>query len=184
MTGVSAIAASRVHGLLDRCLRPVEDAAAIIGGSMMLVAMILSSLDALMRYALNAPLTFQYHLTENYLMVGLVAMPLAWGFRTGGYIRIEGLIHALPGRASDWVLRAGLLVSSIYIAVLAWTAGKHFLDVYRSGEVHFGVIDWPVSWSWIWVPVGCGLLALRLLLMAFGPAGELAGKHDAAEEGV
>ncbi|WP_323032441.1 TRAP transporter small permease [Paracoccus sp. (in: a-proteobacteria)] len=166
---------------LDRILRPIENIAALLGAAMMLIAMVLVSADALMRYAFNAPLTFQYTLTEQYLMVALVCLPLAWGFRTGGYIRIEGLIDRLPQALREKVLRAGLITSAVYVAALAWTAGGHFWKAYTTGEVMFGVIDWPVAWSWVWVPVGCWLLAARLLLMSFGPRTQLEADPHAGE---
>lgn len=172
---------SGLHALLDRSLRWLEDLSAALAGAIMFAAMVLVSLDALLRYLFGAPLTFQYYLTEKYLMVGMVALPLAWGFRTGGYIRIEGLVQALPRRLRTLVLRAGLLVSAAYIAVLAWLGGAYFISALRKNEVVIGVFDWPVSWSWIWIPVGCGLLALRLILTAIGPAGALVAKSAHAE---
>jgi TRAP-type C4-dicarboxylate transport system permease small subunit len=173
-----------LHGQLERLFRPIEDLAEIIAGVMAVAAMLLVSADALLRYLFNAPLSFQYHLTENYVMVAMVMMPMAWGFRTGGYVRITGLIQPVPHAGRRLLIRAGLLVSAAYIAALAWVAGIQFLDAYQSDEVEFGVIDWPVAWSWVWVPVGLGLLTLRLLLAAFGPEGQLEIKHDAAEEAV
>lgn len=166
----------KLHALLDRSLCWMENVAAAFAGAIMLLAMVLVSLDALLRYIFGAPLTFQYYLTEKYLMVGMVALSLSWGFRTGGYIRIEGLVQALPRGLLVSILRAGLVLSAGYIATLAWLGGAYFLSAVRKNEVVMGVIDWPVSWSWVWIPVGCGLLTLRLLLVATGPdAGLVAG---------
>ena len=169
---------------LDRALRLAEAAAAAVAGFMMLAAMVLTSADALMRYGLNRPLNFNYFLTESYLMVGIVCMPMAWAFRTGGYIRISFLLHMLPARLGLVLLRVGLLASVAYIADLAWLAGMEWFRLFRTGEVEMGVIDWPWSWSWIWIPIGLGLLVLRLLLLAFGPAAVLTIIHDAEEDGV
>lgn len=166
---------------LDRILRPLENLAALMAAVMLMAAMVLVSADALMRYAFNAPLAFQYVLTESYLMVALVCLPLAWGFRTGGYIRIEFLLNSLPEKPREIVMRVGLIISAAYVAVLGWTAGEHFWGSYTSGEVMFGVIDWPVAWSWVWIPIGCGLLALRLLLTTFGPPAQLKPDPRAAE---
>lgn len=173
---------SALYRVLDPPLRLLENVAVVVAGLLMLIAMVLVSADALLRYLVNAPLTFQYYLTEKYLMVGLVCLSLAWGFRTGGHIRIEGLVQHLPKALSNAVLRVGLLVSAGYIAVLGWLGGKHFLHAFRLDEVVIGVFDWPVAWSWVWIPLGCGLLALRLLLTALGPTAKLHEKHEHAEE--
>jgi TRAP-type C4-dicarboxylate transport system permease small subunit len=155
-----------------------------VGGIMMLAAMVFTAADALLRYLFDAPLSFNFYLTENYLMVGLMTLPMAWGFRTGGLIRITAALELLPGIGRQLLLRAGLLVSCVYVATLAWLAGIHFLDTYQRGDVQMGVIDWPVYWSWVWVPVGLGLLSLRLLVTAFGPARALEVEHSAEEDAV
>jgi TRAP-type C4-dicarboxylate transport system permease small subunit len=161
--------AAAIHGALERALRLVEVVAAIIGGIFMLAAMVLTSADAFMRYAFNAPIVLNFYLTEKYLLVGLMTLPMAWGFRTGGYIRLVSILYLLPPLATSVLLRCGLLVSAGYVATLAWLSGTHFWEVYQSGEVQMGVIDWPVAWSWLPVPVGLGLLALRLIMIVLGP---------------
>ncbi|MCC3304340.1 TRAP transporter small permease [Sneathiella sp. HT1-7] len=167
--------------LLDRILRPLENGAAIIGAAMMLAAMIITTFDALLRYTINRPLSFNYFLTEQYLLVGLVCLPLAWGFRTGGFIRITFLLHVIPQNVGNLLLRVGLLVSSMFCADLAWMSGQNWYEIYSKGLVEMDVIDWPVHLSWIWVPIGCGLLSLRLLLSVFAASEDLIVEHTAEE---
>ncbi|MBE2276763.1 MAG: TRAP transporter small permease [Rhodobacteraceae bacterium] len=162
-----------VFRVLDRPLRIAEVTAAAIGGAAMLIAMVMTSADALLRYGFNAPISFNYHVTEKYLMVSMIALPLAWGFRTGGYIRITMLFGIVPRGTRDLILRVGLVASGTYIGVMAWLTARHWYETYVNGDVIMGVIDWPVSWSWIWVPIGLTLLAARLFLTAIGPAADL-----------
>jgi TRAP-type C4-dicarboxylate transport system permease small subunit len=177
----AASPAAGLHTSCDRVLRWLEDTALAVAGVVMVAAMFLTATDATLRYAFNAPLTFQQYLTENYLLVAMTNLSFAAGFRMGGYIRIEGILHQFPSAIVAVLLRIGLLVSAVYMAVLAWTAGVKFLDFYLRGAVVFGEIDWPISWSWVWVPIGCGLLALRLLLTAAGPARDLIIRHSAED---
>ncbi|RJG03298.1 TRAP transporter small permease [Noviherbaspirillum sedimenti] len=158
---------AEARGTFLGALHFLEDAAAVIGGLMLVAAMLLTSADATLRYFFNAPLTFNSYLTENYLVVGMITMSLAYGFRTGGYIRIVFLATYLPVRGAHLLFRAGLVVSAAYIAALAWFAGQHFWAAFLHDEVTMGVIDWPVSWSWVWIPIGLGLLAIRMLVMSF-----------------
>ena len=160
----------RVHRACNRLVSRLENVAVAVAGLAMLAAMLLTSLDAIMRYLFNSPISFQQYLTENYLLVAMINMAFAWGFRAGGYVRIETLLTQLPRSFGNGTVRLGLLISAAYVAVLAWLAGGTFLEAYTKGATHFGEIDWPVSWSWFWIPVGCGLLALRLTLIATGPA--------------
>jgi len=160
----------KLFDILEQGFRQIENSAAIVGGFLMLAAMILTSTDALMRYLLNHPLSFAYYLTEKYLLVGFMTLPMAWGFREGGYIRLM-LIAGLPKRIVAIIIRSGLLVSAIYIATLAWLSGRNFWHIYMRGDVQMGVIDWPVAWSWVWVPLGLGILSIRLLFSVFGKTG-------------
>lgn len=169
---------------LDTLLRPVETVAAVFGGVVMLTAMVLTSLDALMRYTLNSPIPFNFFLTENYLMVALVCMPLAWAFREGGYIRIVFFYAILPRPLGTLLLRAGLFAGFLLIADLAWLAGHQWYKSYATNEIIMEVLDWRMSWSWIWVPIGLGLLALRLLLNVFGPEASLIVRHELEEEAL
>ncbi len=169
---------------IDTGFRSLENAAAVVGGVMMLLAMVLMAMDATLRYLFNSPIQTASRLIEFYLMVGMFAMPLAWGFRTGGYIRIVIAVGLLPARVRSFVLRLGLLVSSVYVGGLAWMSGVHFLEASRSGEVYVGVLDWSVAWSWVWVPVGLGLLVVRLVLLTLGPAANLHVAHGEDTDGA
>ncbi|WP_224407551.1 TRAP transporter small permease [Afifella sp. IM 167] len=166
----------------DRVLRAVELTLALVAGVILLGVMMLVVVDSVMRYAFNAPLVFQYTLTEDYLLVALLLLAMPWGFRTGGYIRITALVAALPSVLGSTVARAGILVCAGYAGVLAWTSGVQFLKVFASGEMRIGVMELPVYLSWICVPVGCGVMALRLVLLTLAPGAELDREHEHAED--
>lgn len=158
-------ALEKLHALWCR----LEDAIAGLAGVAMLAAMLLVTTDALMRHIFSRPLTFQLTLTEDYLLVALVLFAMPWGFRTGGFIRIDELTRRLPLAAASVLLRTGLLVSAAYMMLLAWEAWKRFHEAWMADEVVMGVIDWPVAWSWFPLPVGLGMLSLRLLIEAVRP---------------
>lgn len=171
-----------LYGLADRFLRALELIAILIAAVMLLATMILISADAGMRYLFKAPLLFQLTLTEDYLLVGLIMMALPWGFRTGGYIRIPAVPNLLPAAPRVLLLRAGLMLSAGYAALLTWQSWGEFWAAFISGHARLGVIDYPVWLSHIWVPTGLGLLSLRLMMVAIGPRQNLHIEHDPIEE--
>lgn len=172
------------HGRIDRILRMVEAGAAVAAGVVLVVMMVLVSLDAILRHLFAAPLTFQLTLTEDYLLVAMAMLALAWGYRSGGAIQVRLLLDACPPRFNAAVIRLGLAAAAVYLAALAaWSWGR-FAEAFAAGEVKMGVIDWPVDWSWVWVPLGCGLLALRVALDAAAPAlRPIGADHEASDEG-
>lgn len=153
----------------DSWLQWVERACALVSGVAVIAAMLLVATDAMMRHLFAMPLTFQLVLTQDYLLVALLLLAMPWGYRSGGFIRLDFLLTALPSRPRQVVHRLGLAVSSLYIAKLAFLSWEQFEKAWSRGDVVMGVIDWPVSWSWIWLPVGLGLLALRLVVDALSP---------------
>jgi TRAP-type C4-dicarboxylate transport system permease small subunit len=160
---------SQLHARVDWGLSRIEDAAVVVAGIAITVAMLLVSADAILRYVFRAPLAFQLHLTEFYLLPISLMMALAWGYRNGGTIQIRLVLNALPERLMSPIIRLGLVAASLYMAVLAWRGYLVFLRAWERNEVVTGVVDWPVGLSWIWVPLGCALLSARLLVDAAAP---------------
>ncbi|WP_417209757.1 TRAP transporter small permease [Antarctobacter sp.] len=168
--------------MFDRVLVPLENAAAIVSGVCTALAMVLTTADALMRYLFDAPLVFQFYFTANYLLVGIILMALPWGFRTGGYIRVGILTEIIPDGPRFLLFRLGLLLSAGYLLLLAWKGGQYFLKTFLTGQVYIEDLNWPVYLSWIWIPLGMGLLTLRVLMVALGPSDFLHIEHDPEED--
>lgn len=160
---------AQLHGRLDGMLCRVEALALAIAGVAVVAAMLLVSADAILRYAFASPLAFQLHVSEFYLLPASLTMALAWGYRTGGAIQIEFLIQVLPYWLVNPLTRIGLAAAALYMGYIAWRGYLVFEKAWTRNEVVMGVLDWPVSLSWIWIPLGCGLLAIRLLIDAVAP---------------
>lgn len=161
---------------LDGALRAAETALAVIAGIVIAFTMVLVSTDAILRHVFSSPLGWQFMLTESYLMVAGVALALPWGYRTGGRIRIMLLMERVPAGPRRLILRAGNLVAVPYLAVFTWKTLERTWEAFAEGDVMMGVIDWPVAWSWVWIPMGLGLLTLRVLHDAFADVDGADGK--------
>lgn len=160
---------ANLHRRADSVLCGIEFAAMIVAGIAVVSAMLLVSADALLRYLFSAPLAFQLHVSEFYLLPASMMMALAWGYRTGGAIQITMLISSLPERVVAPLMRLLLAASALYMAYLTWRSFLVFERALRRNEVVMGVVDWPVSLSWVWIFAGCGLLGLRLAMDAIAP---------------
>lgn len=171
------------HGGVDRALRVVEAGAAVVAGLVLLAIMVLVSLDAVLRHVFAAPLTFQLTLTEDYLLVAMAMLALPWGYRRGGTIQVRLVLDLCRPAFTKIVVRLGLAAASVYLSALAWWSWGKFHEALTFDEVKMGVIDWPVAWSWVWIPIGCGLLAARVLLDAIAPVLQPIGSdHDATPD--
>lgn len=149
-------------------LSVVENVCAAVAGVALVLAILLVSANAVTRHLFAAPIEFQLEFTQSYLLVIMITLALPWGFRQGGFIRITLLSEVIPASLWQSIYQVGLIVSAIYMALLGYEAGTMFVDAYVNKHMIMGVIDWPVAWSWIWVPIGCWMLAIRTFLMALG----------------
>lgn len=132
----------------------------------LVIMMLLVSADVVARYLFNAPLTFQFELTTQYLMVIVATLSLPWGERQGAFIRLSVIRRFVHPRAAGYLDAANGCIAAAVFFALAWYSGARTLDAWRQGDAIFGVIDWPVWLSLFWVPVGCFMLGLRLAIKA------------------
>ncbi|WP_346911060.1 TRAP transporter small permease [uncultured Roseibium sp.] len=148
---------------VDRVLIGLEHIAVWFGIAGLGAIMLLVSADTLGRYFFNAPLQFQYELTSHYLMGMTSLVALSWGVRRGAHIRISLIDDYLGPRLRGLLFGFNFLLAAAVMAVICFYSAAEALRSWSDAEVFFGVVDWPVWLAHIWVPIGCGLLALRLV---------------------
>lgn len=162
---------------LDGALCLVENGLAIVAGAILTGTMVLVTVDAVSRHLFSAPLTFAYTLTEAYLMAAGITLALPWGYRAGGRIRIALLTDSLPTSIQAGLFRFGSILVLPYLAALSWLSAGKTYEAFANNEYTMGIIDWPVGWSWVWIPIGLAFLTARVLLDLFLPV-ELADATD------
>jgi TRAP-type C4-dicarboxylate transport system permease small subunit len=156
----------RVRAILDLVDRGLTGLAA-----MALCAMMLSiSADAAGRYLFERPFQGNYELTGLYLMVMVVYLLLSANQRDGQHVRLDFLADRLKRRLGPHHDRLVSLVSLAAIAPLAWFSGVEAAHKIAALETAFGPIPFPLYLSYVWLPLGAGLLSLRLLLDLLRPA--------------
>lgn len=147
-------------------LRRVEDGFAIVAVATMGLIMVLVSVDSLGRYLFNSPIEIQFELTQNHLLVMGTVLAYSWGVREGAQMRVEFIVNRLP----EWLQRLVAAGSSVAAAAIfgavTYYSGVDVIEAWRNNEMTMGVIDWPVVYARIWVPLGAGVLTLRLLAIA------------------
>ena len=134
------------------------------GGCLSLVAVAaLINADILLRILFNEPVQIQFELTELYLMPALATLSLSRVFREGGHLAIDFVPETLLGRFGQMVAILRLLLPAAFFAAVTYMSGKFALSAIMHGEIKYGVIDWPLGWAYIVIPLGCGVLVLRLI---------------------
>lgn len=139
-----------------------------LGGCLGLVAVAaLINADILLRLIFNRPVQIQFEVTELYLMPILATLSLSRVFRDGGHLALEFMPEHLPGRIGRLVSTLRLVLPALFFAAVTWMSGKFALEAFLHGDVEYGAMDWPLGWAYAVIPLGCGVLVLRLLFDAF-----------------
>ncbi|PLX37045.1 MAG: TRAP transporter small permease [Hyphomicrobiales bacterium] len=157
--------------MFERILTKVEDILHL-GGCLALVAVAaLINADILLRLIFNRPLQIQFELTELFLMPALATLSLSRVFRDGGHLSLDFLPRDLPATLATVLEKVRLLLPAVFFAAVTWTSGKFALKAIANGDIEYGVIDWPLGWAYAAIPLGCGVLVVRLITDAL--AGEI-----------
>lgn len=131
---------------IDRLLHRLGDVAALCFA----IALVISTLEVLMRYAFNAP-TSWVHATSTSLCVVAFAISGAYAMARGEHMRVTVLVDRAPPswqQAGRWL---ALVCGAVYLLGLAWGLGREAIDaVWRfdsSGwtpELTPGPPNWPL----------------------------------------
>ncbi|WP_353471694.1 TRAP transporter small permease [Salipiger sp. H15] len=149
--------------VIGTILRKLEDTLHLLGCLGLLVVVALINADILMRLVLHKPVQIQFELTELYLMPALATLSLSRVFRDGGHLALDFVPEHLPGLLGTVIDKLRLLLPALFFGLVTWMSGKFALHAFQSGEVEYGVVDWPLGWAYAIVPLGCGVLVLRLI---------------------
>lgn len=153
--------------VLGNILKKIEDTLHIAGCLGLVVVVALINADILLRLFFNEPVQFQFELTELYLMPALATLSLSRVFRDGAHLALDFMPEHFPGRIGRVIAKLRLLLPAAFFGAVTYMSGKFALHAFMHGDFEFGVIDWPLGWAYSVIPLGCGVLVLRLLYDAF-----------------
>lgn len=130
--------------------------------------MLLTTYDAVARYALGKPLSWAFQLTTYYLLASATYFALSATLARGDHISIDALRLVLPTsflRYSDafWSVAAAAVMG-----VIVYGATDGLLHAYRRSEFLPGDIMWPVWLAILPIALGSGVMVLRLVINAWG----------------
>jgi TRAP-type C4-dicarboxylate transport system permease small subunit len=163
--------------LLDALAR-AELILSAVAIALLFCIMIIVILDVFMRYVVGRPLPFTYDLVGVYLMTGVFFFVLPHAQTA----HVNVAVDILVGKFSAQWRRVSEIVTCIaggsVFALITVIGFDRALEAYQSNDVLAGLIPWPLWLSAAIVPIGSGVLVLRLLLTACGHIASLATGTD------
>lgn len=134
----------------------------------LLVLMALTTADALGRYLLNSPIPGTGEIIEDYFMIALIFLPLSYSFMQEGHVHVTMIERFFPDSVKFLVGKFNLILSFAFFALITVAGWRGFAEAWRIDEISTSSVGYPMWPCYIMVPVGCGLLCLRIVQVFFG----------------
>jgi TRAP-type C4-dicarboxylate transport system permease small subunit len=168
-------------GVLDGILRTlgaVERVVSTIAAIFMFAIMIIVFSDVVMRYAFNRPFSWAYDLISLYLMAGIFFLILSEAYASHAHVSVDILQQKFPPAMIRVTEIVTCLVGITVFSLIAWLGFLRAVESFRSSDVMAGGIPWPMWPSIGLVPLGSGLITLRLALHLIAHVISLATGRD------
>ena len=150
----------------------------ILSGIVMFLIMAIVTTDVAMRYLLNQPFSWAYQFISLYLMMAMFYFALSPAFTGHAHVGIDLAHYFMPGwarRACDVLVCWLSLILFVYIT---WAVAERTIVAFNDADTIAGEIAWPSWASMIFVPLGAGVLAVRLALNAVAHSFALLGGKE------
>lgn len=159
----------------------VESACLVIAGIAVMAMMILTTIDVIMRYVFASPLPGMLELSEEYLMVAAIFLPLSYVYSHGGHIKVELLERFFSPGMKAVAEKVNIIISLILFLMITYASIPMVEDAIRISEESRSALHYPMAPAYAMVTIGCFLVCLRAFeaLLGKGPLNE---HHDESEE--
>jgi len=177
---VTAMQASPLYNRFRRVVDRIDDVLMVIGCLMLFALMFVVVGDVVLRYLFNAPLQWSYEVISSYLMPGLFFFAASHTLKAHAHVAVD-IVHNYVSRRTRYVLEA--LVSVLATPVFAFctvVSAQHTLDDIRTAATSTSGLALPTWTISLMLPIGFGLLTLRLAINAIGYIATLVSGRELA----
>ena len=152
-----------IFRVIARVCSYIEEKLIIVCAAILFFMMSLTALDVVMRYLFNRPIQGTYELME-FSLVGASALAFAYVQRVRQHIAISLITDRLSLKWRKLIDIVVLILTLVILILLTWRTGLTAFTSLMTGETTFGIIAFPVGPAKSVVPVGLGLLCLRVIV--------------------
>ncbi len=160
--------ASSLYERLRRVVDAIDNVLMVIGCLMLFALMFVVVADVALRYLFNAPLQWSYEVISSYLMPGLFFLAASHTLKAHAHVAVD-IVHNYVSRRTRYVLEAlvSALATPVFLLCTFVSARNTIDDVQTAATSTSGLAlpTWTVS---LMLPIGFGLLTLRLAINAIG----------------
>jgi TRAP-type C4-dicarboxylate transport system permease small subunit len=140
----------------------VEKICGRIAGGLIMVLMLLTAADVAGRFLFNSPILGAYEISEI-LMVGIVFLGIAYVQSNKGHVIIEVVTVRMPEKGKIALDTLGYTIGFLMMVLITWDSGGYALKAFITHDYSSGLAKIPLWPGKSLVPLGAGLISLRLL---------------------
>lgn len=175
---LSTMSPSPVYNRLRRVVDAIDTALLAVGCLMLFSLMMVVVADVSLRYVFNKPLAWSYEIISSYLMPGLFFMAASHTLKSNAHVCVD-ILHNYVGRRTRYVFEAisSVLAAPVFGLATVVSAQNTWQDLQLGAASSSGMElpTWTIS---LMLPLGFGMLTLRLVLHAIGYVGTLVAGRD------
>jgi TRAP-type C4-dicarboxylate transport system permease small subunit len=162
----------------EQFIKKIEKLFEIITAMLMLLIMLIVVADVSMRYFFNSPLIWAYDMIGLYLMAGVFFLSISNTYAEHKHIGIDILVAKFSPNGRRLVEILTSVASIPLFFLIAKVGAERAYTNWIEGDAMAGLIAWPTWIASMLVPLGVGLLVLRLTYRLVGQIASLAtGKN-------
>ena len=165
---MSAVLGPSRYERLRRIVDAIDNVLMVVGCLMLFALMFVVVGDVVLRYLFNAPLQWSYEVISSYLMPGLFFFAASHTLKAHAHVAVD-IVHNYVSRRTRYVLEA--LISLLATPVFAFctiVSAQHTLEDIRTAATSTSGLALPTWTISLMLPIGFGLLTLRLAINAIG----------------
>lgn len=155
-----------LFSVADRALGAVERLWLACAALAVVLMMIFTAFDVLLRYGFNTPLSWWYDFLMNYVLTAAFFLPFSHTLAQHAHLAVEYFSRKLNPRMADILLGIGFAASAAALAIITVSIMREAHASWLHDDVIAGVILWPVWPSRAIIAAAVLPLACRCLYFA------------------
>jgi len=166
---------------VDRIVARAEQLFEAVAAVSIFVIMLVVFSDIGMRYLFNRPIVWAYDVISLYLMAAAFFLSLSSTYAAHGHIGMEIFVRLLPPRGRRLMEIITCVLAIPLFGLMAGVGAERAYNHWANNDAISGLIAWPTWIGAALVPVGAGLLVVRLTFRLAGQIASLVCGKDVIE---
>lgn len=129
--------------------------------------MFFTTVDVLARKLFQYSIPALYELTSDYLMVTMVYLALSSVYVIGGHISITLFVDRLPKVIRPIMEKVLNFISFLLFCLITVVGWNTAIQAFQFNEVSSNSLAYPLGPALLLVPIGAGMLAIRIIQSLF-----------------